>query len=59
MQINDDQLKEISGGAFNPNEFMEISGLEQAKAYLIKCGAEPGMGFYESYLAVWVKMHCS
>ena len=57
MQLNEDQLKEISGGAFDPNEFMSIENLGEAQAYLIECGAQPGQGFYEAYLATWVHMH--
>ena len=56
MQLNDDQLKEVSGGEFNPDEFMKINDKEKAIEYLIQNGAKPGQGFYESYLAVWMKI---
>ena len=57
MQLNEDQLKEISGGAFDPNELMKIKDSNEAKAYMTSCGLQPGQGFYESYFEVWKRMN--
>lgn len=57
MQLNEEQLKEISGGAFDPNELMKIKDLNEAQKYLVECGVQPGQGVYEAYLVTWKNMN--